>query len=144
MSKEWIHSDGRMGNLPAGEKARLTLMSECTACRINTGEQDAALLVNKLVSELFDLACMGSLPRWTASRRPECHIRQIAMYLCRVILSMSYRQIGGAFARDRSTVVHACAVVEDRRDIAAYDAFLERCERCERCVRAVFAPVGKM
>jgi hypothetical protein len=61
------------------------------------------------------------------------------MYLCHVVLSVPYQTIGRSFGRDRSTVVHACAVVEDRRDDPGYDLFVER---CERCVNAVFAPVG--
>jgi len=92
-------------------------------------------VVELLVSELFDLACQGNLPRQTAERRPKCHIRQISMYLCRVVLSMPYQKIASGLGRDRTTVIHGCAVVEDRRDNAAYDAFVDR---CERCVRAIF------
>lgn len=90
----------------------------------------------RLVGELFDLACMGHVLDLGPGRRPQCHVRQISMYLCRVVLSLSYGSIGRALGRDRSTVMHACAAVEDRRDDRAYDAFVER---CERCVLAVFA-----
>ncbi|MBW3098640.1 hypothetical protein KY465_15250 [Pseudohoeflea sp. DP4N28-3] len=76
------------------------------------------------------------LPHSVTRQRPQCQVRQIAMYLCRVALSMSYQSIARALQRDRSTVIHGCAVVEDRRDHPAYDAFLDS---CERCVRAVFA-----
>ena len=79
---------------------------------------------------------MGQVLDLGPGRRPQCHIRQISMYLCRVVLSLSYGAIGRALGRDRSTVVHACAAVEDRRDDRAYDVFVER---CERCVLAVFA-----
>ena len=97
-------------------------------------------IVELLVSELFDLACEGNLPRETAARRPKCHIRQISMYLCRVVLSMPYQKIASGLGRDRATVIHGCAVVEDRRDNPAYDAFVDR---CERCVRAIFQSVGE-
>lgn len=100
------------------------------------GSAGAPAIVLRLVGEMFDLACEGALPPRTAQKRPECHIRQIAMYLCRVVLSMPYQQIAAALGRDRTTVIHGCAVVEDRRDMPAYDGFVER---CERCVRAVFA-----
>lgn len=93
-------------------------------------------VTRRLVGELFELACMGQVLDLGPGRRPQCHIRQLSMYLCRVVLSLSYGAIGRALGRDRSTVVHACAAVEDRRDDRAYDAFVER---CERCVLAVFA-----
>lgn len=82
----------------------------------------------RLVAELFAAACGG----------PRCHMRQIAMYLSHVVLSLPYQSIATAFGRDRTTVMHACAVVEDRRDDAAYDRFVEQ---CERCIKAVFAPL---
>ncbi len=92
----------------------------------------------RLVAELFAAACERDLPEGVARRRPRCHMRQIAMYLSHVVLSVPYQGIATAFGRDRTTVVHACAVVEDRRDDAGYDRFVEQ---CERCVKAVFAPL---
>lgn len=92
-------------------------------------------IVERLVRELFDLACQGPMSHGLAIRRPGCHVRQITMYLCRVVLSMRYQQIAAAVERDRSTVIHGCAAVEDRRDHAVYDGFIDR---CERCVRAAF------
>ena len=83
---------------------------------------DRVHVVERLVGELFALGCQGVLPRGTRERRPDCHIRQITMYLCRVVLSMRYQHIAQAVGRDRSTVIHGCAAVEDRRDMAAYDA----------------------
>ena len=92
----------------------------------------------RLVAELFAAACERDLPEGVARRRPRCHMRQIAMYLSHVVLSVPYQSIATAFGRDRTTVVHACAVVEDRRDDAGYDRFVEQ---CERCIKAVFAPL---
>ncbi len=96
-------------------------------------------VVLRLVTELFDAALERELANGVARRRPRCHMRQIAMYLSHVVLSVPYRTIARAFGRDRTTVVHACAVVEDRRDDLGYDRFVER---CERCVNAIFAPFG--
>lgn len=95
-------------------------------------------VVRRLVAELFAMVCDRDLPQGSAQRRPGCHMRQIAMYLCHVVLSIPYQPIALAFSRDRSTVVHACAVVEDRRDDPGYDRFLDH---CERCVAAVFLPL---
>ncbi len=62
-------------------------------------------------------------------RRLACHIRQIAMYVCHVALQMTMTTIGDGFGRDRSTVAHACAVVEDRRDDRDFDEFVGAIER---------------
>jgi chromosomal replication initiation ATPase DnaA len=47
--------------------------------------------------------------------------RQIAMYLLHVVRGVSLTAIGRAFGRDRTTVSHACALIEDRRDRPAFD-----------------------
>ena len=62
-------------------------------------------------------------------RRLACHVRQIAMYVCHVALQMRMTTIGEGFGRDRSTVAHACAVVEDRRDDRDFDEFVAAIER---------------
>lgn len=99
-----------------------------TACRI----------VRQLVLEMTALA--SERPLWRRdSRRSTCHVRQISMYVCHVVLQLSLSDIGGAFGRDRTTVGHACNVVEDRRDDAAFDAFVSA---IERVVLSVFGPAG--
>ncbi|WP_421952429.1 helix-turn-helix domain-containing protein [Pelagibacterium sp.] len=42
--------------------------------------------------------------------------RQLAMYLCHVLLGMTMTQVGQFFGRDRTTVAYACGQVEDMRD----------------------------
>ena len=54
--------------------------------------------------------------------------RQVAMYLAHVGLGLSQRRIASLFARDRRTVAHACALVEDRRDCARFDRALDLLE----------------
>ncbi|MEA3535569.1 helix-turn-helix domain-containing protein [Rhizobium sp. CC-YZS058] len=68
-------------------------------------------------------------------RRATTHVRQIAMYVCHVALQLSLTEIGQAFGRDRTTVGHACNVVEDRRDDPRFDDFVSA---VERVVTAVF------
>nr|WP_235890738.1 helix-turn-helix domain-containing protein [Pararhizobium mangrovi] len=65
-----------------------------------------------------------------------CHARQIAMYVCHVVMQVSLTEIGLAFGRDRTTVGHACRVTEERRDDGAYDEFVSAVER----VAAGFIP----
>jgi chromosomal replication initiation ATPase DnaA len=55
--------------------------------------------------------------------------RQVAMYLCHVAFAMSFEAIGRAFGRDRTTVAHACRVIEDRRDDIWFDCRIATLER---------------
>ena len=47
--------------------------------------------------------------------------RQLAMYLTHVGFGVTLTEVGLCFERDRTTVRHACALVEDRRDQPAFD-----------------------
>lgn len=64
--------------------------------------------------------------------------RQVAMYLAHVACGLSMTEVGVLFSRDRTTVAHACEVVEDRRD----DPDLDR--RMERLECAVVALIGAL
>ncbi|WP_328286603.1 helix-turn-helix domain-containing protein [Pseudorhizobium marinum] len=100
-------------------------MSDRSICRI----------VRQMVSELLLLLGDRVMVR-RDRRRLACHVRQISMYVCHVALRMPQQDIGVAFGRDRTTVSHACHVVEDRRDDRIYDEFVSA---VERIVVAVFA-----
>lgn len=98
----------------------------------------ACRTVRQLVLEMTAMA--SDRPLWRRdNRRTTCHVRQVAMYVCHVVLRLSLSDIGAAFGRDRTTVGHACNVVEDRRDDAAFDAFVSA---IERVVLSVFGPAG--
>jgi chromosomal replication initiation ATPase DnaA len=58
-------------------------------------------------------------------RRPEVFARQVAMYLVHVECGLSLTEVGRLFGRDRTTVAHACAVVEDRRDDMDFDRAMD-------------------
>ncbi|WP_411035122.1 helix-turn-helix domain-containing protein [Shinella sp. BYT-45] len=93
----------------------------------------ACRIVRQLVLEMTAMA--SDRPLWRRDgRRSTCHVRQVAMYVCHVVLRLSLSDIGAAFGRDRTTVGHACNVVEDRRDDAAFDAFVSAVERVVICV----------
>lgn len=47
--------------------------------------------------------------------------RQLAMYLTHVGFGLTMTEVGSCFQRDRTTVRHACALVEDRRDHPGFD-----------------------
>lgn len=47
---------------------------------------------------------------------PAARARQTAMYLAHVAFGLTFTRVGICFGRDRTTVRHACALIEDRRD----------------------------
>jgi hypothetical protein len=55
--------------------------------------------------------------------------RQLAMYLMHVVHGRVYRDVGRFFGRDRTTVSHACAVIEELREDSDFDAEVSRLER---------------
>lgn len=54
--------------------------------------------------------------------------RQVAMYLAHVVGRIEYAEVGRLFGRDRTTVKHACAVIEDLRDNAKFDRTMDLLE----------------
>lgn len=85
-------------------------------------------IVRQIVGELVILFGDRVLAR-RDRRRLACHVRQISMYVCHVALRIPQNDIATAFGRDRSTVGHACHVVEDRRDDPVFDDFVSAMER---------------
>lgn len=54
--------------------------------------------------------------------------RQVAMYLAHVGCGLSLTAAGRLFGRDRTTVAHACLIIEDRRDDPMFDRALDLLE----------------
>ncbi len=55
--------------------------------------------------------------------------RQVSMYLAHVACCLPLTEVGRLFDRDRTTVRHACAVIEDRRDEPDFDRLLALLEQ---------------
>ena len=72
-----------------------------------------------------DASDIQRLPRGNAKL---CRARQIAMYLMNVVLARPFKDIGDYFDKDRTTVSYACGVVEELRDIPAFDDKLKELE----------------
>ncbi|MDR3475222.1 MAG: helix-turn-helix domain-containing protein [Devosia sp.] len=70
------------------------------------------------------------------------HARQLAMYLVHTLLGRTLTEVGTLFGRDRSTVAHACALIEDERERAEFDQAVGRLEAAIAERRAV--PVEAM
>ncbi len=100
-------------------------------------EQDEAQarLTRTLVAYAFGVPekDMDALTRRTAR---VAFGRQVAMYLAHISFELSLSRVAIAFGRDRTTVSHACHLVEDRRDDAAFDAQLEELESMLRAAPA--------
>lgn len=54
--------------------------------------------------------------------------RQVAMYLAHTGFGLSLSEIGRHFARDRTTVAHACRLIEERRDDPKVELIVEAIE----------------
>ncbi len=64
----------------------------------------------------------------TRSKADVALARQVAMYLAHTKFGISFTEVGEQFGRDRSTVSHACRLVEDKRDDDRFDQQLVRME----------------
>jgi chromosomal replication initiation ATPase DnaA len=64
----------------------------------------------------------------TRRNRSAARARQAAMYLAHVAWGMSLGRVASAFGRDRSTVAHACRIIEDQREDDDFDDHLEALE----------------
>ncbi|MDN2566359.1 chromosomal replication initiator DnaA [Aquibium sp. A9E412] len=56
-------------------------------------------------------------------------VRQIGMYVAHVVLRLNMTEVGRGFGRDRTTVQHACHLIEDLRDDAEFDRMVAMTER---------------
>ncbi|PWB81874.1 MAG: chromosomal replication initiator DnaA [Methylocystaceae bacterium] len=61
-------------------------------------------------------------------RAPVARARHLAIYLQHVVFGASLSCCGKSFARDRTSVRHACAKIEDERDEPAFDCAVARLE----------------
>lgn len=80
--------------------------------------------VESLVAAAFGVA-PSELRQPRRGRAAVAFARQAAMYLAHVTLGLSLSDVGRHFGRDRTTVAHACALVEDRRDDPRLDRVLD-------------------
>lgn len=81
-----------------------------------------------IVSALFNVS--GTELR-QAGRTPigVSRVRQIAMYVSHVVLGLTMTDVGRGFGRDRTTVLHACHLIEDMRDDPEFDRMVAMTER---------------
>lgn len=96
--------------------------------RLLRRQDRAAGLVIDIVS-----AARGINRRQLLGRRKSMRValsRQLAMYLVHTLLGRTYHETAQLFDRDRSTVSHACARIEDKReDRSAFEREVLRLEQ---------------
>lgn len=81
---------------------------------------DACESLIDIGSALFSLPSK-ELRRPGKTSQPVSRVRQVLMYVAHVVLKMTMGEVGRGFGRDRTTVLHACQIVEDMRDDADFD-----------------------
>ncbi|MGY6708740.1 MAG: helix-turn-helix domain-containing protein [Rhizobiaceae bacterium] len=94
------------------------------------GRCDAAI---DIIAALFDLPSR-ELRRAGRSTTDIARVRQIAMYVAHVVLQLNMGEVGRGFGRDRTTVLHACHLVEDLRDDPEFDRIVATAERVTKAV----------
>lgn len=62
-------------------------------------------------------------------RKEIAQVRQIGMYLAHTCFGMVMGEVAVGFSRERTTVMYACHLVEDRRDDPDYDAVVTGLEK---------------
>ena len=76
--------------------------------------------IEHIVAQVFQVT-QSDLQRHSRGRASVAFARQVAMYLGHVTFGISMHDVGEIFGRDRTTVAHACAVIEDARDDPGFD-----------------------
>lgn len=106
---------------------------ECTSARTFSSETDSMRTAQmRLAIELAVARVFGveheALAKVTRGMARVALARQVAMYLAHVGCGLSMTAAGALFGRDRTTVAHACLIVEDRRDDPMFDRALDLLE----------------
>lgn len=91
------------------------------------------------IASAFFSVCGKELRQTGRSRTEIARVRQIAMYVTHVTLRLTMTDVGRGFGRDRTTVMHACHLIEDMRDDEEFDRIVQR---FEKIARAAFADDG--
>ena len=103
-------------------------MDDTTAAHLNSEERIERLVIEQTVAQIFGFNYCD-LRRATRGRAHVARARQVGMYLAHVACGKSLTDVGRLFERDRTTVSHACSVIEDGRDDPTFDHVLELLER---------------
>jgi hypothetical protein len=101
----------------------------------NSFSSDPEGVFCRITEQAVSSACLVSTDEIRLERRGPARValaRQIAMYLTHVGGGISLTCVGRVYGRDRTTVAHACGLVEDRRDDPQFDRALDVLEQVVR------------
>ena len=107
------------------EPRRLSVHSRYRLERLRRDRVAYALVVR--VARLKRVS-LRDLMQGTRGSGNAAQTRQLAMYLVHVLLGRRQELVGELFDRDRTTVSHACAVIESLRDDPVVEAEIARIE----------------
>ena len=103
--------------------------------------RSAANRAATIVSSAFGVP-LADISARSRKSAPCALARQRAMYLAHVAWGLSFTAVGRCFARHYSTVRHACARTEDRREAPHVDRMLAHLEVASRLHVATFGHPG--
>lgn len=113
-----MHEIGR-DTLSANQASFEEARARARVAKLNSTERSIANLVAKKTSVSHEELFSASRGRATIA-----HARQILMYLLNVVAGLNMVEVGKLLGRDRSTVSHACALIEDCREDTDFDEML--------------------
>jgi hypothetical protein len=107
----------------------------CTGIDCDGTDWDAADMAVSLRRDLIEATVAHvfgvhapELHRLSRGKAEVAQARQVAMYLTHTVFGLSLSDTGRIFERDRTTVAHACSVIEDMRDDSVFDRVIELLE----------------
>ena len=109
--------------------------------RASIADRDNALrhMLEETVARVFDVD-LEHMRLPTRGRARVATARQVAMYLAHVACGLTLTEAGDLFGRDRTTVAHACQVVEDRREDQEFDRAIELLENIAKLLAFALSP----
>jgi chromosomal replication initiation ATPase DnaA len=110
----------------------LTIITSDLEIETAADGESACCFVEALVAAASGIG-LAELRAASRGRATAALARQTAMYLAHVHLGLSLSEVGRNFGRDRTTVAHACACVEDRRDDPRFERVLACLEAALDC-----------
>jgi chromosomal replication initiation ATPase DnaA len=109
------------------EQASITTMSGKPTSVNDERVTDICESVLDILSALFNVSGR-ELRQPGRTSTSVSRVRQIGMYVTHVTMGLSMAEVGRGFGRDRTTVMHACHLIEDMRDDAEFDQIVRMTE----------------
>ena len=113
---------------PVSEKGAIAPEFRSMTKRRDEASLEVCECLIDIVAALFSVSSK-ELRRPGRTAVPVSRVRQIAMYVAHVVLRLTMSEVGAGFGRDRTTVLHACQVIEDMRDDPEFERLVQMVEK---------------